>query len=366
MIFAGLIFISLRAFIMLMDLEPFFMANPLSDYFTNRSQRLEALIFGLCFGVSFVVIDELAERTRIVRYSFGRVILFKSILYFFAFATILFLLYTLFDAMDIYPENFMWNIINKPYVTRVLVMILVYMGIQVMFLNFLNATARKFGPKVLLNFITGKYQTPKLEDRIFLFMDLKSSTTLAEALGHVSYSQLIKEAFSDINRLIVPYKADIYQYVGDEVVITWKNSGYKSATLAVELFYALHARLTHRSGHYTKKFGIVPEFKAGVHCGQVTVTEVGDIKRDIAYHGDVLNTASRIQGLCNQYQQELLVSGTFKKLLGKDHDYHIEYMDDVILKGKNTPVAVHAIVRQGVEKLETEKDIPLDSSTEPE
>ena len=44
---------------------------------------------------------------------------------------------------------------------------------------------------------------------------------------------------------------------------------------------------------YLSHYQVVPEFKGGMDMGLVTVAEIGDIKRDIAYHGNVLNTASR-------------------------------------------------------------------------
>jgi adenylate cyclase len=49
-----------------------------------------------------------------------------------------------------------------------------------------------------------------------------------------------------------------------------------------------------------------------VHLGDVTVSEVGVIKREIAYHSDVLNTAARIQGKCNEFEAGLLVSEELK------------------------------------------------------
>ena len=39
------------------------------------------------------------------------------------------------------------------------------------------------------------------------------------------------------------------------------------------------------------------------------VEQVGELKSEITYHGDAINTASRIQNLCNSYQSRLLVSG---------------------------------------------------------
>jgi adenylate cyclase len=44
-----------------------------------------------------------------------------------------------------------------------------------------------------------------------------------------------------------------------------------------------------------------------VHCGKVVIAEIDDIKKDIVYNGDVLNTASRIQSVCNKYGERLLV-----------------------------------------------------------
>jgi adenylate cyclase len=40
----------------------------------------------------------------------------------------------------------------------------------------------------------------------------------------------------------------------------------------------------------------VPEFKGALHGGNVVVSEVGKYKSEIAYHGDVLNTTSRMLG----------------------------------------------------------------------
>ena len=56
--------------------------------------------------------------------------------------------------------------------------------------------------------------------------------------------------------------------------------------------------LKQKSKLYQDRFGLVPSFKAGIHIGKVTTGEIGKIKRDIIFTGDVLNTAARIQGLC--------------------------------------------------------------------
>ena len=88
---------------------------------------------------------------------------------------------------------------------------------------------------------------------------------------------------------------------------------------------------------------MVPEFKAGLNLGPVTVAEVGEIKKELAYHGDVLNTAARIQGTCNEYQKKLLVSEQIKTHFEKQLAYGFEFLGDVILRGKEESVNIYAV-----------------------
>ncbi|MGB5850265.1 MAG: hypothetical protein WBH40_17380, partial [Ignavibacteriaceae bacterium] len=63
------------------------------------------------------------------------------------------------------------------------VMTIIFWGIVCSLSIFILHVSDKFGQGVLLNFILGKYHHPKEEKRIFMFIDLKSSTTYAEMLG---------------------------------------------------------------------------------------------------------------------------------------------------------------------------------------
>lgn len=77
--------------------------------------------------------------------------------------------------------------------------------------------------------------------------------------------------------------------------------------------------------------------------GIVTAVEVGEIKRDIAYHGDTLNIAARIQSVCNQYDKIFLVSGEAVDFIKIEDNYHVESLGDITLKGKNEPIGVYCI-----------------------
>jgi len=72
---------------------------------------------------------------------------------------------------------------------------LLYWCISTMIALFILQVSDKFGQGVLMKFLVGLYHKPKEEIRIFMFPDLTSSTTLAEKLGHIKYSQLIQDCF---------------------------------------------------------------------------------------------------------------------------------------------------------------------------
>ena len=160
-----------------------------------------------------------------------------------------------------------------------------------------------------------------------MFLDMKSSTTIAERLGHIKYSQLVQDCFRDIN-VVLPFRAEIYQYVGDEVVLTWeKQRGLVNAN-CIMAYFAFADKLKEKEEHYNSKYGLVPEFKAGINLGNITIAEVGEVKREIAYHGDTINTAARLQNECNR----LALSYWFLKNLLKQ--LQVEPLIKAVLKGQ--------------------------------
>lgn len=221
------------------------------------------------------------------------------------------------------------------------VMSIVYWAACVLLGLFILQVSEKFGQGVLLDLLRGKYHRPREEHRIFMFMDLKSSTAYAERLGLIKYSRLIQDCFYDLTDVVVAHRAMIYQYVGDEVILTWNIARGVEHGNCVRVFFAYDEALGRRRAHYEAHYGLVPEFKAGVNAGRVTVAEIGQIKKELAYHGDVLNTASRIQGKCNDFGTRLLMSGELAHLLDGQTDYALEFVGVTALKGKEQPVKLY-------------------------
>ncbi|MEM8895099.1 MAG: adenylate/guanylate cyclase domain-containing protein [Bacteroidota bacterium] len=190
--------------------------------------------------------------------------------------------------------------------------------------------------------LAGKFYHPREEERIFMFLDLQSSTTLAEKLGHIKYSLLIQDCFNDLG-VVEEEGAEIYQYVGDEAVLTWDISKRSSNDRIIEAFYRFRKEIASREAHYQEQYGVLPFFKAGAHVGTVTVTEIGKFKREIAYHGDPINTAARIQGMCNELNAELLISEALVERVHKSR-FNTTSTGSIQLKGKEQQVQLFSVI----------------------
>ena len=174
-----------------------------------------------------------------------------------------------------------------------------------------------------------------------MFLDLQSSTTLAEKLGHIEYSLLIQDCFNDLG-VVEEEGAQIYQYVGDEAVLTWEVKKHPNRERFIEAFFRFKKEIASREAHYRERYGILPFFKAGAHIGTVTVTEIGKFKREIAYHGDPINTAARIQGKCNELNAEILISDALMTYVSST-SFDTAEVGTIQLKGKQNQVQLYSL-----------------------
>ena len=201
----------------------------------------------------------------------------------------------------------------------------------------------KFGQGIFWDIISGKYNTPKEESRIFMFLDLNSSTSIAESLGDKKYHELLKDIFIDITNPILENRGEIYQYVGDEVVIAWRYDEGLRNNKCINCFFDIKTHLLLLRDKYIGKYGLIPAFKAGIHCGKIIAGEVGIIKRDITYSGDVLNTTSRIQNMCKEFNQEMLVSIALIEELQLTDRYTMQMLGAIKLRGKEKEMQLVAL-----------------------
>ncbi len=304
---------------------------------------LLALVGGIAIGFFTGVFELFFYPDVLNRRSFLMVIFYKSIFYLIVLVGVILVLtccYFLFKGFSfVHAMDKAGSFVS----TDSFISLIIYLAIVSLLINYIRLISNKFGPDMHWNMVFGKYHEPKEEELIFMFLDLKSSTTIAEQLGHIRFSSFLQDYFRDLSRLVIAYRAQIYQYVGDEAVITWTLKGGLSRSNCIRFFYAFERRISRKKKYYHRKYGFEPEFKASLNVGTVTVAEVGEIKSEIAYHGDVVNTASRLQEQCNRFGKKLLVSEHLHKYLKNHKALQQEFIDRVILKGKEKPLNIYSV-----------------------
>jgi len=144
--------------------------------------------------------------------------------------------------------------------------------------------------------------------------------------------------------VVTQYDAKIYKYVGDEVILSWNiKQGIENGN-CIKTFFAYDALIKSKKNYYQNKYGIVPEFKAGLHLGNATIAEVGVIKKELEYHGDVLNTAARIQAKCNEFKKRILISESMKIKLQNQSLFDLLRIGAVSLKGKAKSLNLYEVI----------------------
>lgn len=199
----------------------------------------------------------------------------------------------------------------------------------------------KYAPGVFLDILSGKYINPKIEKRIIMFIDLKDSTPIAEQLGHQIYFRFIRDFIYAISMALLENDGRIYQYVGDEVVVSWRCSE-RNAMRCIQALIAARRAIQKRSEAFRRTFGVIPEFKAGLHVGDVTVGEVGIIKKDLAMSGDTMNTTARIRNACTELNHKFIASGEFVSHLNLK-EWQTEPLGSIELKGKSESIELFAL-----------------------
>ena len=295
------------------------------------------IIAAVIAGLSIGTFEIFYFQNRFRKKSFSYTVFIKSLVY--SFAMIMLIIIGLFldrsfgEDKSFFHPDVLKGVIVYLSGSGVWAMVVYWTAVILLTQIFLQVSD-SFGYGVLHNFILGQYNKPKEECRIFMFIDLKSSTAIAERLGHIKYHYLLNDFFDDINDSIIFSKGEIYQYIGDEVTVSWSMKNGIENENCLRCFFGIVDEIKNKSALYYERYNLIPEFKAGLHYGDVTIGEVGVIKKEIVFTGDVLNTTARIQEMCNIYNVNLLVSKTLIDLLQIDTRYSKQPIGEIALRGK--------------------------------
>ena len=200
---------------------------------------------------------------------------------------------------------------------------------------------KKYSPDIFFDVLLGRYRHPKVEKRIVMFLDLKDSTPIAEKLGHVEYFKFIRRFIEIVSEALMQHHGRIYQYVGDEIVVSWIYNP-KNAKHCIDVLIEARKLIQLNGEDFRRRFDSIPEFRVGIHIGEVTVGEIGTLKKDLAMSGDTMNTTARIRSACSELNQKFIVSKDVIDSLDLK-DWQSESLGLIDLKGKKAGVELFAL-----------------------
>ena len=303
-----------------------------------------AFILGLGLGFAVGVAELFLLKSWLKNLPFLLHLTGKSLL----LVGIMYVTFAVLNLLDVFIEGITWQAYTQAIFAHETFIGLGEGLAVIAFLLFFLQLDRLLGPGVLLGYVAGRYHRPRRERRIFMFLDLKGSTKLADEMDADSYFDFLHRYFTEMSEPILATNAEIYQYVGDEIVLTWKMKHGLEEANCIRVFFLIEDQIQARRDDFLQAHGVVPEFKAGIHAGEVITAQIGELKREIVYNGDVLNTTARIQALCNELGQKLLISAELMKHLSIAEKYTVVELGTVPLRGKAEALTLCTVNRSNL------------------
>jgi adenylate cyclase len=308
------------------------------NFLTIENTYYIILVLSTVLATMYSLVDWIFSRRFWRLFPRQLITLIKSLLNF-ASAFVLILAAARLPITTFTKENYTDILQVLPKMDEDFIRFLVYFYISGFLIVFFREVLKRIGRKNARIWLLGLLNKPMEQERIFMFIDMTKSTTIAEQLGHKKFSHLIQDVFNDMS-IVDNYKGQIYNYVGDGAIITWTpRAGLKNYNV-LKAYFAFTQLIERRSRYYGRKYGLVPQFKAGAHIGKVMVLLIGQIKRDISYNGDTINTTARIESVCNEYKSKFLISGDLQHAFPQTKQFRFKHMDNLKLKGKNRGVDI--------------------------
>jgi adenylate cyclase len=299
------------------------------------------LVLSIILALMYSLVDWVFSRRFWRLFPRQFITIIKSIINF-ASAFILILAAARLPITTFTKENFTDVLNVLPEMDENFIRFLVYFYVAGFLIIFIREVLKRVGRRNARIWLLGLLNKPMEQERIFMFIDMTKSTTIAEKLGHKKFSHLVQDVFNDMS-IVDNYKGQIYNYLGDGAIISWSPREGLRHFNVLKAYFAFTRLIEKRSRYYNRKYGLVPEFKAGAHIGKVMVLLIGQIKRDISYNGDTINTTARIESVCNEYKSKFLISGELLSSFPETKEFRFRHMDNIKLKGKNRGVDIYQV-----------------------
>jgi adenylate cyclase len=193
------------------------------------------------------------------------------------------------------------------------------------------------------------------ENRVLsiLFSDIRSFTTISEGMKPDVLVAALNRYFRIMVDIIMNRGGIIDKYIGDAIMaffgapVQHEDDALQSVRAGIEMLDGLEV-----FNEGQRSLG-EPEFHIGVgiNYGEVTVGNIGtDKKMDYTVIGDMVNVASRLEGLTKRYHQPLLITEMLREKV--DGAVLARTVDSVAVKGRHGGIRIYGVRKDPSEKEE--------------
>lgn len=154
-------------------------------------------------------------------------------------------------------------------------------------------------------------------DAVIWFCDLRHSTPLAEKLGHEAFMNILNDYFAALAGAVMDNGGEVLRFIGDAALAIFPiaDDAYDSCTARRKALEAAHDAIARAAAMNEKRVanGDDPfEYGIGLHVGRIMYGNIGVPERvEFSVIGPAANEAARIESLCKETKQTVLISEQF-------------------------------------------------------
>jgi len=214
-------------------------------------------------------------------------------------------------------------------------------------LSQINSSYSRFVPHEFLQFLNkdsiidvelGNHVSKEMA---VMFSDIRSFTALSETMTPQENFNFVNSYLERVSPVVRNNNGFIVKYLGDGMMAVFPHGADDAVKAGIgKIKKVVEYNIKRENQNYQPiKIGI------GIHFGKMMVGMVGEKAR---IQGDAfsdnVNLTSRLEGLTKFYGVSIIISEAVFNSLQDPNQYHIRFLDRVLVKGRNHPIKIYEVM----------------------
>ena len=185
----------------------------------------------------------------------------------------------------------------------------------------------------------------KKENVTVSFLDIRNFTQISEKMDPLFLNHWLSEHFTSMTKTLLKHHGTLDKYIGDAILsffgapIKDEDHAHRACLCALEQV----KKVEELKEEFIKKSWPIFQIGISLNTGECYVGDIGSENlRNYTVLGEVVNVASRLEGLNAKYGTRILIGEeTYKKV---KKDFLCRKIDEVYVKGKSSSLSVYELL----------------------